>query len=136
MTTTLIYDPQFLHHDPGLNHPENPRRLTVILNALQSDQKLWQSLRHVTPVSATINDILRCHTAQMIDDVKAYFKLGPYYYIDPDTVVGTNSYDIALLAAGAGIVAVDELYLHKSNIEEQMRNDLVAYEGSHGIDVN
>ncbi len=110
MTTALIYDPQFLYHDTGPQHPENPNRLRAIMNELLSTPKLWQALKHVSPIPATMNDILHCHTQQLIDHIKKCCEQGPHYYIDADTVVCPKSFDIALLAAGAGITAVDQLF--------------------------
>lgn len=115
MTTALIYDSHFLEHDTGPQHPENPQRLNVIINALQADQKLWQTLRQVTPQPATINDILRCHTPELIETVKEYCTQGELNYIDADTVVCAKSFDIALLAAGAGLIAVDQLLTEKTS---------------------
>ncbi len=114
MTTSLIYDARFLEHNTGLQHPENPQRLNVIIKTLQADQKLWQKLIHVTPQAATINDILRCHTSELIENIKKYCAQNEQFYIDADTVVCAESYDIVLLAAGAGLVAVDQLFTQQS----------------------
>ena len=114
MSTALIYDPLFLEHNTGLNHPENPQRLNVIIKSLQDDQALWQTLIHIKPRAAQTNDILRCHTEQLIEGIIKYCESGELNHIDPDTVVCPKSFEIAILAAGAGIVAVDQLY--KQNI--------------------
>lgn len=114
MTTALIYDAKFLEHDTGLNHPENPQRLIVIVNELLNDIKLWQSLIHITPRTASRDDILRCHTPQLFEGINTFCKNSDRYYIDADTVVCPKSFDIALLAAGAGLEAVDHLF--KQNI--------------------
>jgi acetoin utilization deacetylase AcuC-like enzyme len=110
MSTALIYDPLFLEHNTGLNHPENPQRLNVIIKSLQDDQALWQTLIHIKPRAAQTNDILRCHTEHLIEGIITYCESGELNHLDPDTVVCPKSYEIALLAAGAGIVAVDQLY--------------------------
>lgn len=113
MTTALIYHPQFLDHDTGPQHPENSQRLKVILNELQNNQTLWQTLKQISPLPAEINDILRCHSQLLIDYVKQSCEKQPYHYIDADTVVCPKSFDIALLAAGTGIIAVDQIFSQK-----------------------
>ena len=108
MTTALIYDPSFLDHNTG-HHPENAQRLKVILSALQADAPLWTRLRHLTPQAASDEDIVRCHGNQLIDQLRTICERG-VPFVDLDTVVCRASYEVARLAAGAGIAAVDHVF--------------------------
>ncbi|HSO76524.1 MAG TPA: histone deacetylase [Blastocatellia bacterium] len=108
MTTALIYDPSFLDHNTG-HHPENAQRLKVILSALQADAPLWTRLRHLTPQAASDEDIVRCHGSQLIDQLRTICERG-VPFVDLDTVVCRASYEVARLAAGAGIAAVDHVF--------------------------
>lgn len=112
MTTALIYDPEFLQHDTGEYHPENSNRLKVILKTLKSDQILWDKLIHIKPHNATLDDILRCHTPELIEHIRSLCQEG-VTYIDADTAICPASFDVAVLAAGAGITAVNEIYSGK-----------------------
>jgi hypothetical protein len=48
---SFIYDSKYLKHDTGL-HPENARRLEVILRALDQDESLSRKLRRTVPQPA------------------------------------------------------------------------------------
>jgi acetoin utilization deacetylase AcuC-like enzyme len=108
MATALIYDPSFLKHKTG-HHPENPERLKVILSALQGDAPLWTKLHHLAPKPASDEDISRCHGNQLIDQLKTLCERG-VPFVDLDTVISRESYDVARLAAGAAITAVDHVF--------------------------
>src|SRR5262245_35316384 len=108
MSLHLIYDPVFLTHDTGA-HPENPMRLEVILRALEGDAKLAGHIRRVAPRGATDEDLTGCHGEEVILQARAISEEGGGL-IDMDTVVSRASYEVARLAAGAGITAVDAAF--------------------------
>ncbi len=107
MATSLIDDPRFLKHDTGY-HPETYRRLEVVRAALQGDDALWQRLRHVEPVPASEEDITRCHSSALFDFIRRASSEGRDR-LDPDTVISSESFDVARLAVGAGLGAVDQV---------------------------
>ncbi len=106
MAISLIYDPAYLKHTTG-HHPEKARRLEVILESLESDG-LSNRLRNVEPVSAGIGDLLRCHREPMVAHVRELCERGAPY-LDADTQISRESYDVARLAAGGAMTAVDEV---------------------------
>ena len=112
MTTTLIYDERFLDHDAA-DGPESPLRLEEILTVLQEDKDLWKTLIKITPHPAQLQDILRCHSKELVTRIDNLCSNGGGY-IDSDTHVGRDSYEVALLSAGAAITAVDEVLTHRS----------------------
>jgi acetoin utilization deacetylase AcuC-like enzyme len=105
VNTGLISSASFLSHETGF-HPETPRRLDVIHQALEGDPHVWSRLTQVEPEVASEADIARCHTPEMIDCVRRASREGQQR-LDPDTVISAESFDVARLAAGAGIRAVD-----------------------------
>ena len=107
MATAFIDDPRFLKHDTGY-HPETYRRLEVIRVALESDRDLWGRLRHIAPIAASEEDITRCHSSEMFDFIGRASSEG-HDRLDPDTAISPESFDVACLAAGAGIRAVDQV---------------------------
>ena len=107
MATAFIYDPRFLDHETGL-HPETPRRLEVIRRALESDRGMWGRLKHVEPRPAADEDITRCHSAELIDLIREACERGDSM-LDMDTIISRDSFDVARLAAGAGVTAVDQV---------------------------
>jgi acetoin utilization deacetylase AcuC-like enzyme len=108
MTTALVYDPAFLEHETR-HHPENPDRLRVILSALQQDEPLWTSLKHLSPTAVSDEDIMRCHSYRLIEQVRSLCERG-VPFVDLDTAICPRSFEVARLAAGAATVAVDQVF--------------------------
>src|SRR6266567_297633 len=102
MTTALAYDPAYLKHETG-HHPENPQRLKVIISALQRDESLWTRLQHLRPRQVTDDDIMRCHSYRLIDQIRSLCERG-VPFVDLDTAICAQSFEIARLAAGAATV--------------------------------
>ena len=113
MTTALVYDPAFLQHETG-HHPENPERLKVIISALKQDGALWAKLQHLAPRQVSDEDIMRCHSYRLIDQIRSLCERG-VPFVDLDTAICAQSFEIARLAAGAATVAVDEVFNDASN---------------------
>lgn len=105
MATALVYDPLFLKHDTG-RHPENAGRLQAIIAALESDESLWSSLVKISPRNATDTDITRCHSARLIDHVQSLCEQGAPF-VDVDTRICPESFEVSKRAAGAAVTAVD-----------------------------
>src|SRR5215467_7091372 len=106
---SLIYDPLFLKHDTGPNHPETAKRLEAILNKLDDSRDISDRLRRVEPKAATDIDLARCHSEEMILRVRALCEQG-VKAIDEDTQICLESFEAARLAAGAAIAAVDAAF--------------------------
>jgi acetoin utilization deacetylase AcuC-like enzyme len=107
MAVSLIYDPEYLKHDTGRQHPETPSRLEAIIKAIDKSG-IANRIQKVKPVRAHMEDLVRCHREELVRDVKALCEQD-VKFIDVDTRINRNSYDVALLAAGGGITAVDEV---------------------------
>ena len=106
MAVSLIYDPAYLKHNTG-RHPETAERLEVILESLEASG-LEKRIRHVRPVAAALEDIHRCHNEQMVMHIRRLCEEGEQF-LDQDTHISADSFDVALLAAGGAITAVDEV---------------------------
>ncbi|TVQ45836.1 MAG: histone deacetylase [Gloeocapsa sp. DLM2.Bin57] len=107
---TIIYSEQFLEHQTGSSHSEKPERLTAIATALQNApwnrQLNWQL---PTPVDAKVLDIIKqIHSQEHIDRIK-YIATKGGGYLDSDTPISPQSYDIALLAVSAWLDGVDKV---------------------------
>jgi acetoin utilization deacetylase AcuC-like enzyme len=105
MTTALVYDSACLKHETG-RHPENPERVKVILSALERDEPLWARLAKLAPRAATDEDIMRCHSVALIEHIHDLCARG-VPFVDLDTVISPESYEVARLAAGAALVGID-----------------------------
>ncbi|MBD2484358.1 MULTISPECIES: histone deacetylase family protein [Planktothrix] len=110
---TVIYSDKFLNHKTGLFHPERPERLTAIVNALKSvswaEQLDW---KEPTPVMDRQQPLMRLletvHTSSHIQRVKA-IAAQEGGYLDGDTPISAESYDVALLAVSAWLDGVDQV---------------------------
>jgi len=108
MTTGFIYDDKFLAHDTGVGHPERPARLTAALGELA--QQAWQP--QLQPLNATPADLRwveTTHGLQYIRHASATCAGGASFLDSTDVAVSAQSYEVALLAAGAGLTLADAL---------------------------
>jgi acetoin utilization deacetylase AcuC-like enzyme len=102
--TQLIWSTDFQLHDTG-DHPERPARILALEQAL-SGAGMFANRQVHDPVPATLESILAVHSDLLIERVRRTAANGGAW-MDQDTYVSGASYDIALLAAGAAIQAVD-----------------------------
>ncbi|HEY9885437.1 MAG TPA: histone deacetylase, partial [Thermosynechococcaceae cyanobacterium] len=107
----IIYSDAFLLHETGSFHPEKPARLTAIKTALQAspwaDQLDWRS---PTPVEtrSVMPHVQQVHSQRYIEGVQRLAMRGGGY-IDADTPVSAQTYDVALLAVSAWMDGVDRV---------------------------
>ncbi len=102
-----ISDPIYLKHDTGVMHPESAERLRAIDDAVEI---LKDSLVTVSPVVVSESIVRLVHTQEHIDRVREASQ--SHLAIDPDTICSEDSYEAALMAVGAGIVAIDGVKAH------------------------
>ncbi len=103
--TLLLTDPFLLRHAPDDEHPERPARLARILELLE--QEPVAGTRWEPPRPATEEEILAVHTPRLLESLRRL--RGQHAEIDGDTLVSPDSYDAAVLAAGATVRAVEEV---------------------------
>ena len=108
MTTGLIDDDRFLAHDTGPRHPEQPARLSAIRHALAA-RSWFGELQQYAAVPADIAVIESSHTLAYIRRAAHACATGAPYLDTPDVVISAQSYDVAVLAAGAPLVLADAL---------------------------
>jgi len=106
MATSIFTDPRFLDHLPGAGHPESPARLEAILTDLAARPIAGTETR--TPRPATDAEVEAVHSAQYLAQIRAL--AGATVALDPDTTMSPGSYDAAMLAAGAAVGAVEEVW--------------------------
>ena len=107
MSLSIFYHPEFLNHDTGINHPENHFRLTACINSLKKSS-FSKYITWKKPQPAKEDEINWIHSKKHIQNLKNICNSGGGY-LDPDTPVCSNSFNIALLAAGAWLDGVDEV---------------------------
>jgi len=103
--TGFVYHSDYLKHDPGDWHPEKPERLPAIIDALK-DSGLWDKLVHLEPSPATVEQVQYVHDENYVETLREFCARGGGY-LDLDTGVTRESFDVALLAVGGIIRAID-----------------------------
>lgn len=106
MKTAIIHHPIYQKHDTGEGHPETPKRYEVIMNALRSSSKFWNSLVEIEAKPVSRGIIQACHTKNHFEHVEKAFEYGETR-LDADTIVSMHSFDAALYAASGACRAVD-----------------------------
>lgn len=106
MKTGLLLDPLYTDHDPGPGHPECPQRYTAIMKALTASD-LLPKLASIPSRAAEMPEIERCHPRHYIELARDEVAAGLDALSTGDTNVCSKSYDIATLAVGGVLNAVD-----------------------------
>src|SRR5260221_6993307 len=99
----LISSPRFQEHTTPPGHPERPERAEVFDQVASAWRDRGGAV--AAPRPATRQELLRVHDAAHVDAVAA--TSGRAVMLDADTFTSPESYEIALLAAGAAVQAVE-----------------------------
>jgi acetoin utilization deacetylase AcuC-like enzyme len=115
----FVYDPHYTMHKTGAWHPEQPNRVAVINQALQT-AGLKTVANTLKPRKATEAEILLCHTKSYYELVQKEINAlqnysGTTTLSTGDVEVCHDSFDIALLAAGGALTAVDKIMTSSAN---------------------
>jgi acetoin utilization deacetylase AcuC-like enzyme len=105
-TTGLVTSEAYVEHLTGTGHPEQPGRVTAVLQMLQAGG-LLDRVQRIEPRSATDEELGRCHTAEYLRVVAADVAAGRRRLSTGDTQISPLSLEIARLAAGGLLAAVD-----------------------------
>ena len=120
--TGLLYDDTYLRHLPGrTGHPECPERLTAIRDRLRG-APWFPTLVSIAPRRATLEELSLAHDPDYLTLVEqeATGVAGLKQLSTGDTIISNNSLEVAHLAAGGILSAVDAV------IAGQVRNAFCA----------
>ncbi len=105
MTTAYVTHPRYIeHHLP--EHPEHAGRIRAVWKRIDEDGLIDRLLLIEAP-SASRQQILAVHDAGYYSLLEGTAKLRSTARLDADTYVNPTSFEIALLAAGGTVAAVD-----------------------------
>jgi len=102
--TAIIWSDTYQDHETG-SHPESPERIAAIGRALRG-AGMFDDRTVLTPKPVETEAVLTVHAAHVVDLVQRAAHHGGGW-LDPDTFVSPDSYEVALLAAGGACQAVD-----------------------------
>ena len=104
--TGWICDPRFADHATGPHNPERPERIGAILDAARkaglSDELPALEFEPADPAA-----IARNHPEHYVALLADCCERGEAFFMDPECPIGKRSYDVARLASGAALAAVD-----------------------------
>ena len=99
--------PDCLEHEAGPAHPERPERVLAALEGI-GRAGLGDALVPVEARPATVDELALVHDPAYIDELRRFCEKGGGH-LDADTGAGRRSWDAALVAAGAGLDAVERI---------------------------
>jgi acetoin utilization deacetylase AcuC-like enzyme len=94
----LLSHSDFARLHPTGSHPERPERIRALLDALPCE---------VVSRRASVDELTACHERDYVETIAAVSASGRTGYLDPDTICTPSSYELACLAAGTAIEAVE-----------------------------
>jgi acetoin utilization deacetylase AcuC-like enzyme len=103
----LATHPTYLDHDTGSGHPEGPSRLDAVAAGIQA-AGLRDALTPFAPRPASRDEVEQVHEVALLARLEELTARGGGA-VDPDTVISAASFEAALLAAGAGVEAIERL---------------------------
>ncbi len=105
----IVHDALYEAHDPGPGHPESPQRLRRIMDTLQN-RGMFNRATLVRPGNVTHEQLSLIHSKNYIDFVLRHQGEEGVILDSGDTRLSVRSVDVALLAAGAAVTAVDLIF--------------------------
>ena len=114
MSTSYITHADCLKHEMGAGHPECPERLTAV-NEHMKTSGLLDKLRVLEAPLASPDDLKRVHRPEYVDLIFENAPADGYVQLDPDTAMNPYTLDAARRAAGAGVMAVEEILAGRSS---------------------
>ncbi len=118
MVTALFSHSDCLDHVNPPGHPEQVARLVAVAEALA--EASFDAVRRVDAPLAADTDILRCHSVEYLDRVRAASPEVGFASLDADTHMSPGSLNAAYRAVGANIAAVNMV------LAGEVRNAFVA----------
>ncbi len=105
MTLIVISSERFAEHQTPPGHPECPERADV-MDVIASEWR-QQGGEVVAPPLATYEQLARVHEAAYLERIAG--SAGRASVLDADTYTSPETYEIARLAAGAAVDAVERV---------------------------
>lgn len=105
--TGIVKDVRYLRHMAGFAHPENPQRLAAIYEMLDNPMMSWKFI-DIDPREATYDEITLVHSPYYLKYI-AGTEGKEFVFLDGDTATSPQSYQVAKLAVGGVLNAIDSV---------------------------
>ena len=107
MSVLIARHPLYERHDTGPGHPERPSRLAAVVAGIRA-AGLEEVLVEFEPEPAHRELVVEVHPGTYLERLETLVLTGGRH-VDADTVIGADSLDAAMVAAGAGLGAIERL---------------------------
>jgi len=108
LKTAIVYDEVYLEHETTAGHPERPERLLETIETLRVSG-VYDELLELKPTAAPLEWVAAVHSTEYIQRVRSTSEDAPAYLDSADVPVSRRSYEVALMAAGGVLRAVDAI---------------------------
>ncbi len=109
----IVYVDDYLLHRVDY-HPERKERLEATISLLEKEKVLSKLLK-IVPRKATAEEITRVHSPEYLQIIEKSSARGETH-LDADTYLNQYTYDVALLAAGGGLEALDRVMSQQGQV--------------------
>ena len=106
--TGFAYDPVYLRHDPGRSHPERSARLVATMDRIER-APWFEDLVAVETEPCPVEWLESVHAPEYVARAESACRAGAPYLDVPDVGISRDSFDVARVAAGAGLALADRL---------------------------
>jgi acetoin utilization deacetylase AcuC-like enzyme len=106
MPVAFVTHPSCRLHRMGGDHPERPARLDAIEDELHT-RGLYDLLLHREAPRASVEQLVRVHPLAYVENLSSLSPAEGLAHIDPDTWMCPDTFEAALRAAGANVLATD-----------------------------
>ena len=107
--TGLVWSEEYLSHGTPAGHPEGPKRLTALREAIRREG-LRSSLIVLEPYVPPMEALHAVHDPLYLEAFREAAERGDRYFATRDCAIGAGSYRAALLAAGGVMAGIDAVF--------------------------
>jgi len=107
--TGIAFDRRVKNHVTGPGHPERPERFEALMSRLETGGTLAELIRLDTR-SAMIDELALVHSRDYLNLVEREVAQGRSQLSTGDTAIGRASEEVAKIAAGCALAAVDAVF--------------------------
>ncbi|RJP24991.1 MAG: histone deacetylase [Deltaproteobacteria bacterium] len=112
--TGLVWSKAYLSHGTPAGHPEGPKRLSMLWEAIRREGML-ESLILLEPYTPGMEALHAVHDPAYLESFREAVERGDRYFATQDCAIGAGSYDAALLAAGGVMAGIDAVFTDRAD---------------------
>lgn len=110
--TGIVADARVEQHDPGPGHPEQPARYAAVMNGIETAGLLSELFRIESRI-ASDDEVKLVHSQGYLALIEREVAENRYQLSTGDTAINSHSAEVARLAAGCVLAAVDAVFSRK-----------------------